>query len=156
MVELSALKGAYLVAGLKDEEIAQIAALALIKLYRSGECILTEGSPSNELFILLSGKVSVTTNDGDLLGEMGPGCLLNEIGLVDALPANGNVSCIGPVSAAAIPMGELRKLMSRNREWGFVMLSNVSRVLAGRLRQTNARIDALCDLTEKHWDHPVD
>lgn len=155
MVETSTLKDAYLVAGLKDEEIAQVAALANVKLYRSGDCIAQVGDASSELFIILSGSVKITTQDGDLLGEAGPNSVIGEMGLVDAQPCNGNVACVGPVSVAAIPMAELRKLMSRNRDWGFVMLSNISRVLAARLRQTNARIDELCDLTEEHWEHSL-
>lgn len=155
MVEISALKDAYLVAGLKDEEIAQVAALANIKLYRSGDCMIQVGDASTELFIILSGNVKVTTHDGDLLGEAGANSVIGEMGLVDALPSNGNVSCVGPVSAAVIPMADLRRIMSQNRQWGFVMLSNISRVLSGRLRQTNARIDELCDLTTEHWEHSL-
>lgn len=156
MVEISALKDAYLVAGLKDEEIAQVAALATIQLYRSGDYLIQAGEASTNLFVILSGSVKVTTNDGDLLGEASTNGVIGEIGLVDALPSNGNVTCSGPVSAAVIPMVDLRRLMAQNRQWGFVLLANISRVLASRLRQTNARIDELCDQTTEHWAHCVD
>ena len=155
MVEVSALKDAYLVAGLKDEQIAQVAALATIKLYSSGACLAQIGEPLTDLFIILSGTVKVTTHDGDLLGEVGANSVVGEMALVDALPSNGNVTAVGQVSAAAIPMANLRRLMAQNREWGFVILSNVSRVMAGRLRQTNARIDELCDQTVEPWDHSL-
>jgi len=155
MVEVSALKDAYLVAGLKDEEIGQVAALATIKLYRPGDCLAASGTPSTELFIILSGSVRITTNDGDLLGEVGVNSVVGEMGLVDALPVNGNVTAVCQVSAATILMTDLRHLMSQNRQWGFTMLSNVSRVMAGRLRQTNARIDELADLTTEPWAHAM-
>lgn len=155
MVETSALKDAYLVAGLKESEVAQVAALANVKLYNSGDCVTKLGDPSNDLYIILSGKMNVTSADGDLLGEVGTNSVVGEMGLVDALNANANVTAVGPVSAAVIPTAELRRLMSQNRDWGFLMLSNISRVMAGRLRQTNARIDELCDLTSEPWEHSL-
>ena len=155
MVETSALKDAYLVAGLKEPEVAQVAALADIRLFNSGDCITKLGDPSKDLFVILSGKVKATSSDGDLLGEVGANSVVGEMGLVDALTANANVTAVGPVSAAVIPTASLRRLMSQNRDWGFVMLSNISRVMAGRLRQTNARIDELCDLTTEPWQHSL-
>jgi len=155
MVETSALKDAYLVAGLKEEQIAQIAAIATVNSYQSGEALTRIGEPSASLFIVLSGSVRVTTHDGDLLGEVGTNSVVGEMGLVDALPANANSTCIGPVCAAVISMAELRRIMSQNREWGFVILSNVSRVMAARLRQTNARIDELADLATEPWAHAM-
>jgi hypothetical protein len=45
--------------------------------------------------------------------------------------------------------------MSQNKALGFVILANVARVLSSRLRQTDARIDELCDETAQPWDHCV-
>lgn len=155
MVETSALKDAYLVAGLKEEEAAQIAALATIRTYRSGEALTKSGDASNDVFIIMSGHVKVTTNDGDLLGEVGANSVVGEMGLVDSRPATANVTCVGPVSAAAVSTLELRRLMGQNRDWGFIVLSNICRVMAGRLRQTNARIDELSDLATEPWHNSL-
>ncbi|MBC8065611.1 MAG: Crp/Fnr family transcriptional regulator [Chlorobia bacterium] len=155
MVETSALKDAYLVTGLKEEEAAQIAAIATVRTYRSGEALTKTGDAAKEVFIILSGNVKVTTDDGDLLGEVGANSVVGEMGLVDSYPANANVTCVGAVCVAAISTLELRRLMGQNRDWGFVILSNISRVMAGRLRQTNARIDELTDLTTEPWQHSL-
>lgn len=155
MVEVAALKDTYLVAGLKDEEIAHVANLASIKLFRSGDSLTRIGDASTDLFVILSGNVKVTSADGDLLGEVGVNSVVGEMALVDALPANANVTSVGQSSAAVIPMAELRRMMSQNRQWGFVLLSNVSRVMASRLRHTNARIDELCDLTAEPWNNSL-
>ena len=155
MVEVSALKDAYLVAGLNDAQIAQIAAITNVRTYNSGQSLTRIGDPCAELFVILSGNVKVTSHDGDLLGEVGANSVVGEMGLVDGLPANAHVTCVGHVSAAAINIPELRKLANQNRDWGFVMLSNLCRVMSGRLRQTNARIDELCDLTSEPWEHSL-
>src|SRR5688572_4938181 len=100
MVETSALKDAYLVAGLKEEEVAQVAAIANVKTCRSGETLTRIGDAATEILIILSGNVRVTTDDGDLLGEVGANSVVGEMGLVDARPANANVTCVGPVCVA--------------------------------------------------------
>jgi len=45
--------------------------------------------------------------------------------------------------------------MNANREWGFVVLANLSRVLAGRLRVANDKIDELYDKTTDTWDNAL-
>lgn len=157
MVEISALKDAYLVAGLADNQIEQIAAITSVRAFSSGYALTRIGDPSNDVFIILSGSVRVTTDDGDLLGEVGANSVVGEMGLVDALPANANVTSVGPVSVAIIGTAELRKLLNQNRDWGFILLSNICRVMSGRLRQTNARIDELSDsvAATQPWQHSL-
>lgn len=155
MVEVSALKDTYLVAGLADEDIAQIAALAQIKTYNSGQSVTRCGEPPNEIYVILSGNMRVTTEDGDLLGEVGLNSVVGEVGLVDAQPRTANVTTVGPVTAAVIPTAELRRAMNQNRTWGFIVLANLSRVMASRLRQANARIDELTDLTTEPWSNAL-
>lgn len=155
MVEISALKDAYLVAGLKEDELAQVAALANVRSYNSGQRLMEIGDVAKELFVILSGSVVVTTHDGDRLGEVGANSVIGEMGLVDAMPANAYVTCMGSVCVATFNTADLRKLMSQNKGLGFVILANVARVLSSRLRQTDARIDELCDQAEQPWDHCV-
>lgn len=155
MVEPSVLKDAYLVSGLAADELAQVASIATVKLFQSGQSLTNCGDPADDLLVILSGRVSVTTQDGDLLGEIGSNSIVGEIGLVDAKPCAANVTSIGPVSAAVFSNQELRRLMSHNRQWGFTMLANISRLMAARLRQSNARVDELCDLTDQPWQHPM-
>jgi CRP-like cAMP-binding protein len=155
VLNASALKDAYLVAGLSEDQIAQIAAIATVRTYNSGQALTRIGDDCLEVFIILSGNVKVTSHDGDLLGEAGANSVVGEMGLVDGLPANAHVTCAGPVSVAAINIPELRRLANQNRDWGFVMLANLCRVMAARLRQTNARIDELCDLTTESWEHAL-
>lgn len=155
MVEASALKNAYLVAGLGDDEIAQIAGLATIKTYTSGQSLTRCNEAPDQIFVIMSGNVVVTTDDGDRLGEVGENSVVGEVGLVDARPRTANVTCVGPVSAAVLATPDLRRLLNQNRQWGFIVLSNIARVLASRLRQANARIDELTDLTTEPWTNAL-
>ncbi len=155
MVDVTALKNTYLVAGLSDEEIAQVATLATVRTYQSGQSLTRSGDAPNEVFVILSGNLVVTSDDGDRLGEIGVNNVVGEIGLVDASPRTAHVNCVGIVTTAVFSTPDLRKLMSQNRHWGFIMLSNISRVMASRLRQSNARIDELSDLAAEPWNNAM-
>jgi glutaminase len=155
MLDAAAIKNSYLVAGLTDEQISQIAAIGTIRTYSSGRPLVETGDQPGELFAILSGDVRVTTDDGDLLGEVGPNSLIGEVGLVDGGTATGNAICSGMVTVAAFPIVELRRLMVQNRDWGFTVLANISRLLANRLRRLNTRVDELSDQATQPWDQFV-
>ncbi len=147
------LKGTYLVAGLSDEQIAQVAEIAELRPYASGQALARIGEEAVNLFVVIEGNLIETTADGDRLGEISKGSIIGEIALVDARPRTANVVSIGQVSVAAIPISDLRKLMNANREWGFIILSNIARVLAMRLRHADATIDELADKSSDVWTH---
>lgn len=155
MLDGSTLKASYLMHGLTEDQIAQIAAIAELKQFRSGQLVAKYNEMSDDLFFVLDGNLVVTTADGDKLGDIGPNSVIGEIGLVDARPRTADVTCCGQVNMAVVSIKALRKLMNDNRDWGFILLSNVARVLAGRLRQADARIDELADKASDVWTHAV-
>lgn len=152
MLEPSVLKGTYLCAGLTDDQVAQLGALAELHTYQAGHELCRIGETAQDLYVVISGHFSVTTHDGDKLGEIGPGGLIGEIAIVDVRQRTANVTSIGTVAVASIKVDAIRKLMSENREWGFLVLANIARVLAVRLRQADARIDDLCDKSQDSWN----
>ena len=155
MVDGALLKGSYLMHGLTDDQIGQVAALAEVRLCSPGRVVANVNDVSDEVYFVLEGNLVVTTEDGDKLGEVGPNSVIGEMGLVDARPRTANVTCRDRVTLAVVSAKGLRKLMSDNREWGFILLSNIARVLAGRLRQADARIDELADKATDAWDHAM-
>lgn len=155
MVTTEMLKGTYLVAGLTDEQIAQVASLSEHRVLTSGQAIAKIGEAASNLFVVLEGNLIVTTADGDRLGEISEGSIIGEIALVDARPRTANVVSIGAVSVASIPITDLRKLMNDNRDWGFTILANVARVLAMRLRHADATIDELADKVQDVWTNAL-
>ncbi|HVL38396.1 MAG TPA: cyclic nucleotide-binding domain-containing protein [Fimbriimonadaceae bacterium] len=152
-LDLSVFKQNYLVSGLSDEQVGQIAALATVETFLAGETVTRIGEDNADLYVILDGRVNVLTADGDKLGEAGPGSVLGEIGLIDARPRTANTVTVGLTRAARLPARELRSLMNGNRDLGFVVLANLARVLCGRLRMANARLDELIDKTTDAWEH---
>lgn len=145
----------YLVIGLPEDAIHQLADLADYRVETAGSVLVQKGSQSGDLFVVLDGDVTITTGDGDLLGKAGPGSVFGEIALVDDQPRSANVVCPGLTAVARFPAKELRSFMAKNREIGFVMLANLARLLAFRLRNTTTNYDELRDKIRDPWEHSI-
>jgi CRP-like cAMP-binding protein len=141
----------YLVRGLTPEQIAGIAALGTLKKYDPLERIITAGTKSAELYVILSGTVRVHLPWGNQLAEAGPGSVLGEMSLVDAQPRSADVVGVGAVDAAVFDAQALRKYLNSNRDVGFAVLINLAQVMSGRLRDSNAKIEFLADADT--WKH---
>lgn len=155
MIDIQTFKKNYLCSGLTDVQVQEIVDLATLRRLTAQEQLIKAGEQSSDLYVVMNGRVNVLTPDGDKLSEIGPGSVLGEISLIDARPRTADVICIGLVDVAVIPAGELRRRMNQNREWGFIVLANLSRVLAGRLRQANEKIDELFDKVSDTWDNAL-
>lgn len=142
----------YLVAGLDDGVIGEISDLGEVGSKMPGESLIEKGDDSSDLFVILDGVVNVYTKQGDKLGDCGPGSVLGEVALVDAGPRSANAVCVGVVTYSRLPAAELRNYMSANREAGFTMLANLSRVLSMRLRNSATVMEDLRAQTVDPWE----
>jgi CRP/FNR family cyclic AMP-dependent transcriptional regulator len=142
---LDVFKKNYLVAGLQDGAIEEIAALAEYKVHLPREDILRMGDPGSDLIVVLDGRVNVVSEKGEKLAEVGPGSVLGEVALLDNRPRSANAVALGRVQAAYIPASKLRKYLGGKREVGFVVLTNLCQVLCHRLRETDQRVDVLSE-----------
>jgi CRP-like cAMP-binding protein len=141
----------YLVHGLPGEAVQQIAALATEEVFLMNETIVKQGEKGSDLYIVLEGTVNIIVGGSDKLNEIGPGSVIGEIALIDDQPRSADAVAKTRVKVARIPAKELRSLMWAQKEVGFVMLANLSRVLCGRLRQASAMIDTLMDAAADPW-----
>lgn len=146
----------YLVHGLPEETINEIMALAVIDGKIAGEALIDKGQKGSDLFVILEGRVNVYTEKGDKLAESGPGSVLGEVALVDNGPRSATAVCVGKVRYARLPAEALRRYMSSNRDAGFVMLANLSRVLSMRLRNTAVVMEDLKAQKADPWKNALD
>lgn len=145
----------YLVSGLPEDAVREIAGLASYQVYLADEEIIRRGSNDTDLIFVLDGLAAVLSESGEKLAEVGPGSVLGEIALLDNQPRSASVVASVRVQAAHIPAQDLRKLLGTQRDIGFIVLSNLCQVLCFRLRQTGAKLD---DMAEKvasadPWKH---
>jgi CRP/FNR family cyclic AMP-dependent transcriptional regulator len=155
MIDLEVFKKNYLVIGLTDEQVQEVASLATLRRLTPQQVFIRAGEQSSDLFVVMNGRVAVLTSEGDKLNEVTTGSVIGEIALIDAQPRTADVIAIGLVDVAVIPAQELRRKMNQNREWGFLVLSNLARVLCARLRQNVTKLEELYDKTTDVWDRAL-
>lgn len=141
----------YLVFGLPPEQINEILELASFETKLPQDIICVKGEKGCDLFVILDGRVSITSQNGEKLAEIGPGAVIGEVALVDDQPRSANVVCITGVHYARLPAKELRNYMVQNKDVGFHMLANLTRVLSTRLRATDAVVDQLAGKARDPW-----
>lgn len=142
---LDVFKKSYLVLGVPDEAIQEIYDLGKYQVHTAGEDLIRAGDKSSDLIVILDGRVNILTPTGEKITEIGPGHVLGEIALIDNMPRSAHAVCAGKVQACHIPADKMRKLMGTKRDIGFVVLTNLARMMASRLRNTDLRLDHLAD-----------
>lgn len=134
--------------GLEDSEIARLVELARIHTFGDGDAIVEEGSKGDSLFLLYSGSIAISTRDKagskiSLATLVDRGAFLGEMSLVDPGPRSATVKAVGGEALMLeLTLEALEEFFEECSEARVVILRNIARVLARRLRDTNVRVAA--------------
>jgi CRP/FNR family cyclic AMP-dependent transcriptional regulator len=150
-INLAEFKQNYLVVGLSEDDVMKVAALAKLKTVEGGVEFVKLGAKDPDLYVILSGTALVYRQGGVLLGERGSGSVIGEIALVDDQPRSAYVVSKAYLTYAHLDGKELRRFMFHNQHIGFIMLSNLARVLSMRLREASATIEDLQGKLADPW-----
>lgn len=111
-----ALAATPLFAGLPSDALqALVANLQLVSLER-GELLFREGDPSDALYVIVEGEVSVQ-GDGPPRVEMsrlGPGAFLGEVALMTDQPRTATVACVVPAELLRIDRHTLSRVLANH------------------------------------------
>jgi CRP-like cAMP-binding protein len=129
--------------GLEIEHIQRILRVAVSKQFEVGQRIYIIGEPSDEMLVLLRGRLLVTTAGGDQLGEILPGSPTGEMGVLTNQPRSANISAIEPSVAVVITKKNLDAVLASNASMYMCIMKNIVELLCERMSATNQRNDAL-------------
>lgn len=145
------LKTVPLFAGLDDEELTQVLLVSLVRHYREGAVILTEGATGGRLHVIHRGQVRVSKAipgvGEEALAILGPGDLFGEVEFLDRAPASAHAIAHTPCQLLSLPHEEVVSLMDRRPVLAAKLLGALGRTLAARLRETNGRVASLLALS---------
>jgi CRP-like cAMP-binding protein len=151
-INLDIFKKNYLVVGLSDDDVRRVADLAELRVVRGGDQLVGLGERNPDLFVIIDGIAMVYAKGGVVLGERGPGSVVGEITLIDNQPRSAYVVPKTTLTVAHFAGAKLRKFMFQNKDIGFIMLSNLARVLSMRLREASGTIEDLQGQLTDPWD----
>lgn len=108
--------------------------------YPAGTALCHAGDPSDRLWILTRGTVSIRVsgaNGGRRLASLAPGCSVGEMGLLEHQPRSADVVADDDVEAYMLTGIQFDALLREHPRIGQSILTNIARQLAQRLRVTS-------------------
>jgi len=140
--ERQLLAQADLFSSLPDDVLADLQDRADVRHYARGATVFSKGDLSSELFVLVDGRVAISTQSGDgresTMAALEPGALFGEMPLFDDRPRSADARALEDTNLVVVGYGPVRELLDERPE----LLWSVVRLLAHRLRVTD---DALAD-----------
>jgi CRP/FNR family cyclic AMP-dependent transcriptional regulator len=125
------LKDVPLFALLDEEEIAVLAAQVEIKKFGARERIHKIGDPGGRAYVVVSGKVRLTTVDQDqqevVVDEPGPGDFLGFASMLDQTPHQTDAMALEETVCVAVDRDDITTLLQRKPHAGMDMLTVLGR-----------------------------
>lgn len=116
------------------QEIEAITAVAQDSTFEPGQIIVTQGTPGQAFYLILSGRVEIL-RDGASLGGFGPGDFFGEMSLLDAAPRSATIRALEPTSCMMLSSWDFRSVLEKHPSIAIKLLEIFSR----RLRVANDR-----------------
>jgi CRP/FNR family transcriptional regulator, cyclic AMP receptor protein len=130
-----------------DDVVRTLASHGIVRAYPKGAVIITEGDPSDSLYVILSGRVKVYLSDDQgrevVLDEHGPGNYVGEMSF-DDLPRSASVMTLEPCTLAVVSGKEFRAFIASHPDATMHLIRNL--IHRARVASANIRSLALLDV----------
>ncbi|MBM4363354.1 MAG: cyclic nucleotide-binding domain-containing protein, partial [Deltaproteobacteria bacterium] len=138
-----------LLAGLDAQAIAAVAGAVATRHYEEGEQIFAAGDPADELLLVRRGRVRVflplALGDQLHLATFAQGDSLGEIAFLERSTRTARAVALEPTELFALSRRRFDEVSRGDPAAGAQIFARLARVLAARLRRTDAEVRALQD-----------
>ncbi len=117
------------------EEISAVVSVAQEAYYQPGQIIVTQGTPGQAFYLVLSGRVEIL-RDGTSLGAFGPGDFFGEMSLLDQAPRSATIRALDQTVCLMLSSWDFKALLEKHPSIAIKLLE----VLSRRLRVADERI----------------
>lgn len=117
------------------EEIRAITAVAQDSFFEPGQIIVTQGTPGQAFYLILSGRVEIL-RDNRSLGAFGQGDFFGEMSLLDQAPRSATIRAIDQTECLMLSSWDFKGLLEKYPSIAIKLLE----VLSRRLRVADERI----------------
>jgi glutaminase len=118
-----------LLAGLTDDELADLTKLGTPRSYTAGQRIVSAGEPATSLFFLQSGMVSVKLPSGVRLASLDQGMEFGEMTLLNE-PRSADVWADTNVACLELPIAEFNRFRQEHPRVAERIARNLAAILA--------------------------
>lgn len=117
------------------QEIEAVSGVAQEHSFTPGQIIVTQGTPGQAFYLLLSGRVEIL-RDGASLGTFGSGDFFGEMSLLDQAPRSATIRAVEPTTCLMLSSWDFRSLLEQHVSIAVKLLE----VLSRRLRVADERL----------------
>ena len=122
---------------LSPPQVRQVLSICTSRAFQPQDNICTSGTPSEEIYILLSGKLEVTTAEGIGVAAITPVTTVGEMGVITGQPRSATVTAAQPSHLLVLPKNRLDYLLREDVDMRAKVYRNVVDILAGKLISSN-------------------
>jgi CRP-like cAMP-binding protein len=138
------LRGCALFESLSAEQLAKVAEIAIPRELAGGEWIFREGSVGDEMYVVVDGRVRISTEipgaGEEALTLLGPGSYFGEMAVIDEAPRSADAVAHSACTLLAIRRDDLDRLMFLDKDLAYALLWPLVRTLSSRLRETTGKL----------------
>lgn len=121
--------------GLPDGEVYHLGRIGELLEKPSGTVLVREGELADGLFVMVSGTAEVRS-EGQVLGQIGPGEVFGEMGLLEQTRRSADVVLTGDSKLIQFEMNKLLRLVESRPRLGTIVMRNLARGLSEKLRRS--------------------
>jgi CRP-like cAMP-binding protein len=135
------LKQVPLFSDLDNRELDQVASSMKRRQFSAGQEIAREGESGVGFFVIEEGRAKVTIH-GEEVGELGGGDHFGEIALIAETPRAATITAETDLRCYGMTSWDFRKLVERNGEVAWALLSSTARKLYENTQRERARLSS--------------
>lgn len=128
--------------GLSPNEVAHLLKVCTSRTYQPSEIVYHAGDPSQDMFILLQGRLKAVSKTGTALGEIMPGTCCGEMGVFTGQTRSATVVAVQKSVGFTVSKQDLQSALKSDQGLHIKVLQNVIALLSDRLTQADATIEA--------------
>lgn len=140
---IAALDGMPLFRDLGAADLATLAATVRTRRYQRAEVIFKQGDPGDALFIVLTGRVKISsasdTGSEAILTTLRPGEWFGALALLDGAPRSASATAVDATETLILPRDRFRRLVDDDR----TIREHVLTALAEELRRLTRHVEEL-------------
>jgi CRP-like cAMP-binding protein len=129
----------------RDADWQQLFRFTTFRSVAPGDALIRQGDPDRTIYFVLRGQLEVTLRSGDgiSMGRVAlvePGSILGELAFFDSGPRSATAWAVDRCEVAAMTLDQFRAFEQNNPNLAHELVFALGRILATRLRRTNARL----------------
>ena len=126
--------------GLSPTHIRLILGQCTAKSVDPGAKVCVRGKPSDEMYVLLTGKLAIVADNAFRVATITPVTTVGEMGAITGQPRSATVEAVSPSRILIIQKAKLDIILRGQRELKSKIFENVIRMLSAKLVQDNVRM----------------